>query len=320
MHVIVFGSINIDLVAQAPVLPRAGETVLGSSFRMTPGGKGANQAVAVACVGVPAWLIGRVGQDAFGDLALASLTSAGVHTADIVRERTTSTGVALITVARNGENLITVASGANARVTHTDVQRCVQRLPGAAGLLLQLELPLAAVCAAARAARAAGVRVILDPAPVQPLPAALYRLCDIITPNEHEAAALAGFPVTTRAAAMQAARLLRARGVSIAIIKRGRHGALCMHADGVLDVPAFPVRAVDTVAAGDAFNGGLAAALARGATLADAVRYASATAALSVTKHGAQEAMPTWRAVEKLLRRHARPARDPVAGHVRDTG
>ncbi len=304
MHLLVFGSINIDLVAQAPVLPCAGETALASAFRITPGGKGANQAVAVARLGVPVWLIGRVGRDGNGDLALASLTNAGVHIVDIARERATPTGVALITVARHGENLITVAPGANARVRRTDVQRCARRLAGAASLLLQLELPLAMVCAAARAARAVGVRVILDPAPAQPLPAALYRLCDVITPNEHEAAALVGFPVTTRAAAWRAARLLRARGVPTVIITRGRHGAVCAHAAGIFDTPAFTVRAVDTVAAGDAFNGGLAAALARGATVADAVRYASATAALSVTTHGAQEAMPTRLAVARFLREH----------------
>jgi ribokinase len=310
-HVLVFGSINMDLVAQARALPGAGETRLADTFRMTPGGKGANQAVAVARLGVPVWMIGRVGRDAFGDAALASLAAAGVRTAAVQRDAAATTGVALITVARRGENLITVVPGANGRVGGADVRRGMRHLAGAASLLLQLELPLRAVLAAARAARRAGVRVILDPAPVRPLPPALYRVCDIITPNEHEATALVGFPVTSRAAALRAARVLIQRGAAMAIIKRGCHGALCLHGANVFDVPALPVRAVDTVAAGDAFNGGLAAALARGATLPDALRFASATAARCVTQRGAQEAMPTRAAVAALLRRSApgNPAR-----------
>jgi ribokinase len=272
MSVIVFGSINMDLVARAPRLPVPGETLLGRDFFTAPGGKGANQAVAIARLGVPTQMVGRVGGDSFGRELLNSLQTSRVQTDNVFVDETNGSGVAVIMVDDAGENQIVIIPGANGRVDETDVEWLMSLLPGGIALLLQFEIPMPVVLLAAQAARRAGVQVILDPAPAQAdVPEQLYPLVDIITPNEVEAGQLVGFPIDGLEAAESAAGVLRQRGVGSAIVKLGARGALCATSDETFLIPAFPVTTVDTVAAGDAFNGGLAAGLASGLSLRQAV-------------------------------------------------
>jgi ribokinase len=293
MTIIVFGSINIDLVATTPRLPVAGETLLGRDFFKAPGGKGANQAVASARLGTPTYMVGRVGADSFGTELLDSLQASGVQTEDVFVDETVSSGVAMITVDVRGENQILVIPGANGRVNQEDVKRLSRLLPEATALLLQFEIPMSAVVAAAKAAREAGVTVILDPAPVQSdVPDELYSLVDIITPNEVEAAQLVGFPVDGEESATKAAAVLRQRGVKNAIAKLGAKGVLCVTQEETFFIPSFPVHTVDTTAAGDAFNGGLAAALHQGLSLRQAVVWGAAAGALTAMKLGAQPSLP----------------------------
>ncbi len=282
----------MDLVARSPRLPVPGETVLGRDFFTAPGGKGANQAVAAARLGIPTQLVGRVGNDNFGRSALTNLQTFGVQTDRILVDETAHTGVAIIAVDDTGQNHIIVVPGANGRVNETDVENLINLLDNAAVLLLQFEIPLTAVLSAAKAAQNAGVRVILDPAPAQvDVPDELYPLVDIITPNEIEAGQLVGFPVNNFETAAKAASVLRQKGVGTAIVKLGAQGVCCATAESTFFVPAFPVQAVDTVGAGDAFNGGLAAALAEGQTLHEAVVWGAAAGAISTTKSGAMSSM-----------------------------
>lgn len=291
--VIVFGSINMDLVVQSPRLPIPGETLVGHKFFTAPGGKGANQAVAIARLGISTQMVGRVGGDSFGDELINSLQTAGVQTDYVLVDETTSSGVAAIAVDDAGENQIIVIPGANGRVDFTDVERLKSLLPKATALLLQFEIPIPAIVAAAQAAKQARVTVILDPAPAQKnLPQEVYPLIDIITPNEIEVGQLVGFPVDGLEAAAKAADVLLERGVGTAIIKQGAKGAFCASKKETFSVRAFPVTVVDTVAAGDAFNGGLAAALVSGLSLQQAVVWGAAAGALAATKSGAQSSMP----------------------------
>ncbi|MCX7595042.1 MAG: ribokinase [Fischerella sp.] len=293
MTVIVFGSINIDLVATAPRLPLPGETLLGHNFFKAPGGKGANQAVALANLGIPTQIVGRVGARGFSAELVNSLQAAGVQTENVFVDETVSSGVAIITVDDAGENQIIVIPGANGRVNQEDVTRVSRLLSGATALLLQFEIPMFAVVAAAQTATEAGVTVILDPAPTQSdVPDELYPLVDIITPNEVEAGQLVGFPVSEQESAKKAATQLLKKGVKNAIVKLGAQGVVCATSDETFFVPAFPVQAVDTTAAGDAFNGGLAAALSQGLSLRQAVVWGAAAGALAATKPGAQPSLP----------------------------
>jgi ribokinase len=293
MTIIVFGSINIDLVATTPRLPVAGETLLGRDFFKAPGGKGANQAVASARLGIPTYMVGRVGADSFGTELVNSLQASGVQTDNVFVDETVSSGVAMITVDMRGENQILVIPGANGRVNQEDVERLSRLLPEATALLLQFEIPMPAVVAAAKAAREAGVTVILDPAPVQSdVPDELYSLVDIITPNEVEAAQLVGFPVDGEESAKKAVAVLQQRGVKNAIAKLGAKGVFCATQEESFFIPSFPVHTVDTTAAGDAFNGGLAAALHQGLSLRQAVVWGAAAGALTAMKLGAQPSLP----------------------------
>ena len=303
MTIIVFGSINIDLVATAPRLPVAGETLLGRDFFKAPGGKGANQAVASARLGTPTYMVGRVGADSFGTELLDSLQVSGVQTDNVFVDETVSSGVAMITVDMRGENQILVIPGANGRVNQEDVERLSRLLPEATALLLQFEIPMPAVVAAAKAARESGVTVILDPAPVQSdVPDELYSLVDIITPNEVEAAQLVGFPVDGEESATKAAAVLRQRGVKNAIVKLGAKGVLCATQEESFFIPSFPVHTVDTTAAGDAFNGGLAAALHEGLSLRQAVVWGAAAGALTAMKLGAQPSLPERLTFDEFLK------------------
>ena len=301
-HVVVFGSINMDLVARTPRFARAGETLIGSGFSTVPGGKGANQAVACARLGASVRMVGRVGFGSFGDTLLEGLRSQGVNVEAVVR-MPGSSGVAVIEVEDSGENHIVVIPGANAAVGAEDLERLGAALEGAAVLLLQLEVPLASVLGAARLARAHGVPVMLDPAPAQDLPPELYALCDLITPNASEAASLVGFALEDEVDIFKAGRELLSKGVREVLIKRGALGVTWMNAAGTRSLPAFKVQAVDTVAAGDAFNGGLAAALAQGFPLEQALRWGLAAGALSVTKPGAQSSLPSRTELLDLLAR-----------------
>ncbi|ARV61811.1 ribokinase [Nostocales cyanobacterium HT-58-2] len=293
MSIIVFGSINIDLVATAPRLPVAGETLLGHDFFKVPGGKGANQAVASARLGIPTDMVGRIGADSFGAELVNSLQASGVQTDNIVVDETISSGVAVIAVDVRGENQIVVVPGANGCVNQEDVERLSRLLPDAKAVLLQFEIPLPAVVAAAKVATEAGVTVILDPAPVQKeVPSELYRLVDIMTPNEVEAGQLVGFPVDGEESGKKAAAVLQQRGVKNVIVKLGAKGVVCATPEKTFFLPAFPVHTVDTTAAGDAFNGGLAAALHEGLSLHQAVVWGAAAGALATTKPGAQPSLP----------------------------
>jgi ribokinase len=302
MSVVVFGSLNMDLTTYVPRLPGPGETLLGHSFLTAPGGKGANQAVAAARLGVPTRLFGRVGDDAFGPEVLSAIQAHGVDVAGVRVDDRHTTGLAVINVDDRAENTIVVISGANMVLDESDVARCLPALESARVLLLQLEVPVEADIAIARAARERGVAVVFDPAPAREFPADLFPLIDIITPNEVEAQALLGFPVRSMEDAARAAAELRARGARSAIVKLGARGAVYDAAEARGRMPAFSVAPVDTVAAGDAFNGGLAAALAEGRGVVEAVRWGAAAGALSVTKHGAIPSMPARQQLDLLLR------------------
>jgi ribokinase len=309
MSIVVFGSINLDLVARSPRIPAPGETLTGNSFETIPGGKGANQAVAAARLGVPTQMMGRVGGDAFGQTLLQGLRESGVDCDRVRIDPSTHSGVALITVDAASENSIVVIPGANGNVDQSDIDRLQAVLahdPAPKVLLLQLETPLPMVIAAAQAAQAAGVTVILDPAPARSdLPNELYGLIDIATPNQIEAEQLTGFPVREFESAASAAIALRQRGIRTVIVKLGKQGALCVSETETFQIPSFPVQAIDTVGAGDAFNGGLAAAIASGIPFRQATIQAAAVAALSVTKAGAQPSLPTKAELAEFLARHA---------------
>jgi ribokinase len=303
--VLVFGSINMDLTAYVPWLPRAGETIFGESVITVPGGKGANQAVAAARLGARVRMFGRVGRDAFGGDLLAALASEGVQTDGVLTDSDHPTGLAMIHVDGEGENTIVVISGANMALDKSDVNRCASALDSAEVLLLQLEVPLEANLAIAREARRRGVIVILDPAPSRQLPAELFPLLDVITPNEGEVEPLLGFPVRDGGDAARAAAQLRSLGCASAVVKLGSRGSYLDSRDRRGLIPPFPVEVVDSVAAGDAFNGGLAAALAEGKELPEALSWASAAGALAVTREGAIPSLPRRDELERMLRSRA---------------
>jgi ribokinase len=301
--IVVVGSSNTDMVIRVPRIPRAGETLLGGVFLTAAGGKGANQAVGAARSGGKVALIARVGRDVFGDQAIAGLRRDGIDVSCVFRDKLTASGVALIFVAKDGENSIAVAGGANAKLSPADVRKATGVIRSAALLVAQLETPLATVAAAVRAAVRAGVQVILNPAPARPLPNSLLKLISVLTPNETEAELLTGIKVIDAAAAAKACSKLRSRGVGTVILTLGSRGAFLADANGQKLVPGFKVKTVDSTAAGDVFNGALAVALAEGKTVLDAVRFANAAAALSVTRLGAQPSAPTRAEIEKFLGR-----------------
>ncbi len=302
MSLIIFGSLNMDLVAQAPHLPSPGETLLGNYFLTTPGGKGANQAVAASRLGATTTLVGRVGNDRFGEELLTHLKRDGVNTTSVLIDPDTASGVAMITVDHHSENTIVVIPGANSRVDSTDVETLTNLLPEATVLLLQLEVPIPAILAAAKIAHDSGVKVILDPAPApNHLPDELYPLIDVITPNETEAQHLVGFELTAEESWGKAAQFFLDKGVKIAVIKLGARGVFCRSSAQEFHVEPFAVNAIDTVAAGDAFNGAMATALDRGLSLREAVIWGAAAGALATTKSGAQSALPSWETLNQLM-------------------
>jgi ribokinase len=304
-RIVVVGSSNTDMTIRLGRIPQPGETLLGGEFLMAAGGKGANQAVGAARSGGHVSLVARVGADIFGDQVLAGLREDRIDVTHVYRDRQAASGVALIFVGERGENSIAVASGANARLSPADVRKAGGVIAAARVLLLQLEVPLASVQAAALLGARSGARVILNPAPARELPDSLLRRVSILTPNETEAAMLTGIHVRSDASAARAAARLHARGVPTVIVTLGARGALVANQDGTHMVPGFKVNAVDTTAAGDIFNGALAVALAEDVPLPQAVRFASAAAAISVTRRGAQLSAPQRPEIDRLLRRAA---------------
>ena len=304
------GSSNTDMVVKVPRLPGPGETVIGGEFVTAAGGKGANQAVACARAGASVSFVARVGADSFGRSALEGLERARVNTDYVVTDAEATSGVALIFVDDEGENIIAVAPGANMRLTPEDVELARGAIEGADCLLLQLETPLGAVAHAVAIARQADVLVVLNPAPAptQPAPAAILAGVDVLTPNRAEASALLGRPVRTVAEATQAAQELcrepapAGGGVRRTVITLGREGAIACAGEPV-HVPGHRVDAVDAVAAGDAFSAALAVALSEGMDFLDACRFANAAGACAVTRLGAQPSMPTRADIESMLAR-----------------
>jgi ribokinase len=299
--ILVVGSSNTDMIIKVQRIPKPGETILGGEFASAAGGKGANQAVGAARAGGAVTFIARVGRDMFGDKAVAGFIADGINVRHIVRDRTSPSGVALIFVGQNGENSIAVASGANARLTPADLRQARSPFGKASVVVLQLETPLKTVEAAAKLAADAGARVILNPAPARPLPNSLLRRLFLLTPNESEAELLTGIAVNNEAAATKAADALLRRGVENVIITLGARGAFIAGKQGRGLVKGYKVKAVDTTAAGDVFNGTLAVALAEGKSLQDAAQFASAAAAISVTRLGAQTSAPTRKEIDRML-------------------
>jgi ribokinase len=302
-RILVIGSSNTDLTIRLERIPRPGETLLGGQFSTAAGGKGANQAVAAARAGGEVAFVARVGQDMFGEKALAGFAREGIDVGHVTRDADAPSGVALIFVARDGENSIAVAGGANARLAPGDVKKTESAFANADRVLMQLEIPLETAQAAAECASRGGVPVILNPAPATELPGELLRLVSILTPNETEAQMLTGIAVTDPESAARAAEVLLGRGVETVIITLGSHGAFVAGTFGRELVAGFQVEAVDTTAAGDVFNGALAVALAEGKPLIEAVRFANAAAAISVTRLGAQPSAPHRAEIEALMAR-----------------
>ena len=314
-RIVVVGSSNTDMVVRVPALPRPGETVLGGTFFTARGGKGANQAVAAARAGGSVAMIGCLGDDAFGDETLVALAAEGIAVEGIRRVAGISSGVALILVDAGGENCIAVASGANARLGAEDAARSAELLSPDGVLLVQLESPLETAVAAARAARGAGARVILNPAPARDLPDELLGLVSVLTPNESEAERLAGIPVHGERGLERAASALLARGVGAVVVTLGAAGAYVATAEHRESVPGRAVEARDTTGAGDVFSGALAVALAEGQPVRDAVRFANAAAAISVTRDGAQPAAPFRAEILRMLESDGTRADAPGRAH-----
>ncbi len=299
--IVVVGSTNGDMVVRAARIPQPGETVLGGTFRMIPGGKGANQAVAAARLGARVTFVARVGADALGEQALEGFQAEGIDTGYTVRDPVESHGVALILVDSQGENAIAVAPGANARLSAEDVERAEPAIAECDAVLLQLEIPLPAVERAVRLANRHGKRVVLNPAPYAALPDTVLAGVDLLTPNETEAEMLLGGGDAGIGGVTRTAEELLRRGVRCVIVTLGREGCLVVTPDGEYHVPGRCVRAVDTTAAGDQFSAALAVRLAEGAALDEAVRFAVAASAVSVTRLGAQSSLATRAEVEAML-------------------
>ncbi|HTC34921.1 MAG TPA: ribokinase [Bryobacteraceae bacterium] len=319
--IVVIGSLNMDFVIAVDRLPLPGETILGRNFRTIPGGKGANQAFAAAKLalnGTAVRMLGRVGTDSFGSALKANLERAGVDIRAVLETDSEATGVACIHVDDAGQNSITVAPGANGVLSPADIDSANWALAGARCVLLQLEVPIETVAKGLREARRVGATCILDPAPARALPAEILELVDIATPNENEACVLAGVPTSgagvplgrvNAADAVALGNRIRELGARAVVVKLGDQGSVYCGPGRTFATPPFPVRAVDSTAAGDTFNAALAVSLAEGAELEHALRFANAAAAISVTRAGAQTSAPARAEVESLLAQMGGPVR-----------
>lgn len=311
-QVVVVGSANLDLTVAVSRLPREGETVLGGGLLLSNGGKGANQAVAARRIGAEVRFLTMLGRDPFGDRISRDLTMAGLPADGLLRDTSAPTGVALIVVDRQGRNQIAVAPGSNQLLLPAVIEQHESFLAHGAVMLVQLEIPIATVERTLQFAKSHGMTTILNPAPATPLPDDLLRYVDLLTPNEIEIEALTAIAVSDLSSATVAAKALLLRGPDVVIVTLGPQGALLCTASDVRHLPAVPVEAIDTTAAGDAFNGALATAIAetpqadtsgtsRIQVLEDAVRFANAAGALATTRRGAQESLPTKVEIERLL-------------------
>jgi ribokinase len=292
----------MDLVVKSPRIPAMGETILGEDFIMTPGGKGANQAVAATKLGAEVYFIAKLGYDVFAEQSLNNFKKEAVNTKYVTQLKESPSGVALITVDDAGNNVIVVAPGANQKLSAEDVKEAESDISSSGALVAQLEVPLKTIEFAAELANDSGVPFILDPAPAQKLSPALLKMVDVLTPNETEAQILTGIEVTDEISARMASENLLECGVKAVILTMGAKGFLLATNDRTEFVPAVKADAVDATAAGDAFTGALAFGLAAGRKLFDAALFAGHVAALSVTKMGAQSSMPTAEEVESFMK------------------
>lgn len=305
--VVVLAGINSDFIVRTKELPRAGQTVRGESFYQGTGGKGANQAVAAVRLGARTAIIGRVGDEPRGRALLQSLKRSGVDVSHVSRDPQAPSGAAIITVDERGEKQICAALGANMRLKPAEIRRAERLIANAGVLLVQFETPMESVLAAARLARKHGVPVALDPAPPRDIPDELFPLLELIRPNSDEAGQITGVRVRDRGSARRAGRKLLDRGVRIVAMESGDGGDLILTRSEEFFFPRLKVKTVDATGAGDAFAGAFAVGLAEQLPLEQIGRLANATAALSTTRLGAQEALPTRKRVEQFLRRQARP-------------
>ncbi len=294
----VIGSSNTDMVIKADHLPAPGETILGGSFFMNPGGKGANQAVAAARLGGNVNFICKTGEDIFGERSRQIFKDEGIDTSFLISDSRHPSGVALITVDKNAENCIVVASGANAELDPSDLLPAREMILQSSIVLMQLEIPLVTVSFVAAMAHEKGIPVVLNPAPACSLPDTLLENISILTPNKTEATILSGIRVHDIRSAKVAAQKIRERGVKTIIITMGDEGALVLQGDLFTHIPASVVKAVDTTAAGDTFNGALVVALSDGKDILEATAFACKAAAISVTRNGAQASIPFKKEVE----------------------
>jgi ribokinase len=305
-HILVVGSLNMDLVVQMPAIPGPGETLLGGRFATFPGGKGANQAVAAARLGAHVTMVGRVGSDAFGEQMLKIVNNEGIDTRFIGIDAQNATGVALITVDARGQNSIAVASGANFTLTPDEVRSAWEQIPQVDWLVMPLETPMDTIEAAAEIAKERGARVILNPAPARDLGEQLLEKIDVLIPNESETERLTGRKIQNDDDMHSAGVALLSLGVGSVVLTLGEKGALIVESyqEGPTfhSIPALSVPVVDTTAAGDAFVGALATGLGEGLSLSAAARFASAAAAISVTRAGAQPSLPYRNEVDRFMR------------------
>jgi ribokinase len=300
VHVVAVGSANFDMVVRAERLPRVGESMAATDFKFFSGGKGANQAVAVARLGAKTTFIGAVGKDMFGDFLVREMKLGGIETRWVKRTTERTTGCAFVSIYPNGNNSIVVDAAANYTLTPRDIERARGVISRADALCTVLELPMDTVEAALRLARKAGKLTVLDAGPPRNCPPEVLKLADIVSPNETELESLSGVRVSGRDSAVQAAKELLALGVKTLVLKLGSAGAMLVTAGGSKHFPPRKIKVVDATAAGDAFTAALTVQLASGAGVDDAIRYANCAGALAVSKLGAQPSMPTWREVEKF--------------------
>ena len=299
-QIIVVGSINTDMVIGANKLPKPGETLIGHKFFMNSGGKGANQAVAAARMGGEVAMIANLGVDVFGDSAIAKLKEEGVNCEGITRDPDRSSGVAIINVDDTGENQIVVAPGANATLDTDLVSAALDRIPPSSIVLLQLEIPIESVVKAVEVCQQKGCRIMLDPAPAQALPESVYKGTYLLTPNRNEAELLSGILISDRGSVTSAAEKLLMSGVTNVAITLGSQGVFFANAENKQFLEATSVSAVDTTAAGDCFNGAVAAKLSQGCSLVEGIKSGILASSICVTRHGAQDAMPYFNEVNSV--------------------
>ncbi|MDP1676519.1 MAG: ribokinase [Bacteroidota bacterium] len=299
--IVVIGSSNTDMILKMKEIPRPGETIIGGTFFTAQGGKGANQAVAAAKCGGNVTFVAKIGNDMFGNNAILGYEECGIDVQHISRDTDVATGIALIFVDGKGENAIGVASGANARLLPPDIHRVREVISNASIVLMQLEIPLETIMAVAEIAHKKNIRIILNPAPSQHLPNELLSKISILTPNETEVEQLTGVSISNVDDALRAGEILLKKGIECAIITLGSKGAIVVTKEFSEKISSFKVNAIDTTAAGDTFNGALAVELANGNSIRDAIRFANAAAAISVTRIGAQSSVPNRAEVEQLL-------------------